>query len=180
MEILQALVDRGAVRIIADQWVENWDPAQARRIAENVIASTKGLFDAVLASNDGTALGALSSLGDAGLAGKVPISGMDATEAACNSIARGELSFTVLKDVRLLSPAVCEIALRLAGGEAVSDLVFVSLSNYFLDIYRLGYMPCKFLPLTLITKDNLKQTIVDSGLLSYEAVYKDVDNPPPR
>ena len=39
-----------------------------------------------------------------GLAGKVPISGQDATADGCNSIVKGELTVSILKDIRNLAP----------------------------------------------------------------------------
>ena len=59
----------------------------------------------VVASNDGTALGALQAMKAQGLAGKVPISGQDATADGCNSIVKGEQTVSVYKDIRHLSPA---------------------------------------------------------------------------
>jgi len=79
--------------------VENWDPANAKKLMENILTATGKKFDAVVASNDGRP-GRPRGHEDHGLAGKVPISGQDATEAGCNSIARGELTVTILKDTR--------------------------------------------------------------------------------
>jgi ABC-type xylose transport system substrate-binding protein len=42
---------------------------------ELIMEATHGKFDSVVASNDGTALGALSVLWDYNMDGKVPISG---------------------------------------------------------------------------------------------------------
>jgi D-xylose transport system substrate-binding protein len=180
MEVLQPLIDAGRLRVVADMWVANWDPANAMTLMKRIIQETKGRFDAVVASNDGTALGALRALKASGLAGKVPISGQDATEGGCSSIARGELTVTVLKDDRRLSTAVCDIALKLARGEAIPDLVSFRLSNLMLDDSLAGDVPCSFLPLALVTKDNLKSLVVDSGYQDYDAVYAGVENPPPR
>jgi D-xylose transport system substrate-binding protein len=168
------------MKVVADRWVENWNPANAEKDIRQIIIETGGKFDAVVASNDGTALGALRALKEAGLAGKVFISGQDATAAGCNSIARRELTVTVLKDTRLFAPAVCEIAIKLARDEAVQGLVVRSLSEYMNDPSLAGNVCCKFLPVALITRENLKQLVVDSGFQSYEGVYAGVENPPPR
>jgi D-xylose transport system substrate-binding protein len=104
MEVVQPLVDAGKVEIVADQWVENWDNANALKIMENILTATNNDIDAVVASNDGTALGALQAMKAQGLAGVVPISGQDATLAGCKSIVEGELTMTVFKDVRKTLP----------------------------------------------------------------------------
>jgi D-xylose transport system substrate-binding protein len=180
IEVLNPLIDRGDLIVVADQWVENWDPANAKKVMGAIIKETRGDFDAVAASNDGTALGALESLKTAGLAGKVLISGMDASAAGCNSIARGELTFTVLKDQRLLPPTVCDIALKLSRNADVPGLVRRDLSEYMSDWKLHGEIVCKFLSSVTVTKDNMKIVIVDTGYQDYDRVYKDIVNPPPR
>lgn len=61
-EILQKYIDEGKIEIVADQWVDNWDPANALKIMENILTAQKNDIDAVVASNDGTALGGSASL----------------------------------------------------------------------------------------------------------------------
>ena len=147
---------------------------------ENILTATKGKFDAVVASNDGTALGALESMKIKGLAGKVPISGQDATEAGCNSIARGELTVTVFKDDRLLTPLACDLADKFLKKQAVPDLKPYNLADLTGDKTKTGTVPCEFLQVVQVTKDNLKKVVVDSGYQSYEGVYKDVKNAPAK
>ena len=110
MEIIQPLVDKGQIKIVADQWVENWSPANATKIMENILTAQQNKVDAIVASNDGTALGALQAMNAQGLAGVVPISGQDATADGCNSIVKGELTVSILKDVRDLAPLAVQLA----------------------------------------------------------------------
>jgi D-xylose transport system substrate-binding protein len=178
MEVLNPLIKSGQIKVVADQWVENWDPANAKKLMENILTATGKKFDAVVASNDGTALGALEAMKTAGLAGKAPISGQDATEAGCNSIARGELTVTILKDTRKLTPLASELAVKLAKGEKDLGLSNFKLSELTGDPKKTGEVPCKFLQVFQVTKENLKALVVDSGFQSYEGVYKDIPNAP--
>jgi D-xylose transport system substrate-binding protein len=180
MEILKPLIDKGQIKVVADQWVENWDAAKARDVMANILTSTGGKFDAVVASNDGTALGALEAMKPSGLAGKVPISGQDATAAGCNSIVRGELTVTILKDTRKLTPLATDIAGALAKGQKIAGLKNYSLADLTGDKKFTGTVPCKFLQVYQVTKDNVKKLVVDSGFQSYEDVYKDVPNAPKK
>ena len=180
MEVLQPLIDKGDLKVAADQWVENWDPANAKKLMENILTATHKKFNAVVASNDGTALGALAAMKTAGLAGKTPISGQDATEAGCNSIAQGELTVTILKDTRNLTPLACDLAVKLAKKEAIPGLTATSLADLTGDKAKTGNVPCKFLEVFQVTKDNLKKLVVDSGFQTYEGVYKDVKNAPAK
>ncbi len=180
MEVLNPLIKSGKIKVVADQWVENWDPANAKKLMENILTATGKKFDAVVASNDGTALGALEAMKTAGLAGKVPISGQDATEAGCNSIARGELTVTILKDTRKLTPLASELAVKLAKGEKNLGLSDFKLAELTGDNKKKGQVPCKFLKVFQVTKMNLKELVVDSGFQTYEGVYKDIPNPPAK
>jgi len=182
MDILQPLIDKGDIEIVADQWVENWDPANATKLMENILTAQNNDIDAVVASNDGTALGALQAMKAQGLAGKVPISGQDATEAGCKSIVEGELTMTVYKDVRLLTPMAIDMAIKLAKGEAIEGLKDFSLAELTLDDSLQGNVPCKFLKVVEVDKSNLYDEIILSGFQPYDAVYRDIpeDQRPPK
>jgi D-xylose transport system substrate-binding protein len=180
-EILDPLEKAGKIEIVADQWVDNWDAAKAVTLMENMLAAAGNDVDAVVASNDGTALGALQALKAQGLAGKVPISGQDATADGCNSIVKGEQTVTVFKDIRNLSPLAVELADQLAKGET-PDLEMHKLSDLTLNDQLTGEVPCKFLPVVQVTKDNVYDVVVKSGFQSYDDVYRDIpeDQRPPK
>ena len=182
MEIIQPLVDKGQIKIVADQWVENWSDAKATSIMENILTAQANKIDAVVASNDGTALGALQAMKAQGLAGKVPISGQDATASGCKSIIEDELTMTVYKDVRKLSPLAIDMAIKLAKGEKVEGLKNYSLKELTLDDNAVGEVPCAFLEVVEVDKGNLYEEIIKSGFQSYDDVYRDIpkDKRPPR
>lgn len=182
MEIIQPLVDKGDIKIVADRWVKNWSPANATKIMEDILSSAQDRIDAVIASNDGTALGAIRAMKTRGLTGKVPISGQDATAAGCKSIVEGELTMTVFKDVRQLSPMAMDMAMKLAKGEKIDGLKHYTLKELTLDETLKGAVPCIFLEVLGIDKGNVYDEIVRSGFQSYDDIYKDIaaDKRPPR
>lgn len=182
MEILQPKINSGAIQVMANQWVEGWSPANATKIMENILTAQQNNIDAVVASNDGTALGALQAMKAQGLAGKVPISGQDATAAGCKSIVEGELTMSVYKDVRLLSPIAIDMAIALAKGHKVSGLRNYSLAELTLDKKLKGEVPCRFLKVVGVDKTNVYEEIVKSQFQSYDDIYKDipVSKRPPR
>jgi D-xylose transport system substrate-binding protein len=180
-EILQPYVDSGVVTIVADQWVDNWDAANALKIMENVLTAADNGVDAVVASNDGTALGALQALKAQGLAGVVPISGQDATADGCNSIVKGELTVSILKDIRLLSPLAIDLVDSLLKGEDVPDLAEYTLAELTLNNDLQGSVKALFLPVFQVNADNVYDLVVVSGFQSYDDVYRDIpeDQRPP-
>jgi D-xylose transport system substrate-binding protein len=172
-QILDPYVAAGKVEIVADQWVNNWDAAEATKLMENMLASVGNDVDGVVASNDGTALGALTAMKAQGLAGKVPISGQDATADGCNSIVKGEFTVTVFKDTRLLSPLAVELADKILKGEDLG-LEMYTLAELTLDDTLQGEVPCQFLPVVQVTKDNVYDVVVKSEFQAYDDVYRDI------
>ncbi len=181
-EILQPYVDDGSVEIVADQWVDNWDAANALKLMENILTSTNNDIDAVVASNDGTALGALQAMSAQGLAGEVPISGQDATADGCNSIVKGEQTVTIMKDIRDLAPIAVDLVDSLLKGEEVAGLETYTLAEMTNDDSLSGEVQALFLPVQQVTADNVYELVVESGFQSYDDVYRDIpeDERPPR
>jgi D-xylose transport system substrate-binding protein len=173
MEVLQPYIDKGVITIVADQWVDNWDAANALKMMENILTAQNNQIDAVVASNDGTALGELQAMKAQGLAGKVPISGQDATADGCNSIVKGEQTVSVYKDIRLLSPKAVDLMDALLKGESFSGLQAYSLKVLTGEDME-GDIQALFLPVEQVTKDNVYELIVKSGFQPYDDVYRDV------
>jgi D-xylose transport system substrate-binding protein len=182
MEVIQPYLDQGILTIVADQWVENWDATNAEKMMENILTAQQNKIDGVIASNDGTALGELQAMKAQGLAGKVPISGQDATADGCNSIVKGEQTVSVYKDIRLLSPMAVDMIDKLIKGQTISDLKAYKLADLTGDSTKTGDVQCNFLAVQQVTKANVYDLIVKSGFQSYDQVYRDIpaDQLPPK
>ena len=181
-EMLQPYVDSGVIEVVADQWVDNWDATNALRIMENVLTAQNNEIDAVVASNDGTALGALQALAAQGLAGVVPISGQDATADGVNSIVRGQLTVSILKDIRDLSPLAVDLIDSLIKGEDIPELQTFTMAELTNDPTREGEVQAYFLPVFQVNAENAYELVVASGFQAYDDVYRDVpeNERPPR
>lgn len=174
-EIVDPYVEQGIIEVVADQWVDNWDAANALNIMDNILTAQDNQIDAVVASNDGTALGALEALAAQGLAGVVPISGQDATAPGCNSIVKGELTVSILKDIRNLSPLAVDLTDALLQGKSedfgLEEYTLAELTN---DPDMEGSVMAYFLPVEQVNADNVYELVVVSGFQSYDDVYMDI------
>ena len=181
-EIVDPYVEAGIVEVVADQWVDNWDPANALKIMENILTAQGNDIDAVVASNDGTALGALQAMKAQGLAGVVPISGQDATADGVNSIMKNELTVSILKDIRNLSPLAVKMIDQLINGEAVDGLGVYTMAELTNDPSLEGEVNAVFLPVQQVNADNAYDLVVVSGFQAYDDVYRDIpeDQRPPQ
>jgi len=180
-EIIDPYVEAGKIEIVADQWVENWDPANAYVLMGQILATQNNEIDAVLAMNDGTALGALDAMREQGLAGVVPITGQDATAKGCNSIVKGELTVTTLRsDYQDFSVQAIDLVDALLKGEDV-ELVEYTLAELTYDDRQRGSVMAYFSPVEQVNIDNVYELVVLSGIQSYDDVYIDIpeDERPP-
>lgn len=178
-EVLDKYKDK--LEIVADQWVDNWDAANALKLMENILTAAGNKIDAVVASNDGTALGALQAMKAQGLAGKVPISGQDATADGSNSIVKGELAVSIFKDTRNLSPLAVDSLDKLLKGQPIEGLKNYTMAELTNDDTKTGEVPCLFLEVKQVNKDNVYDLVVKSGFQKYDDVYRDIpdaDKPP--
>jgi D-xylose transport system substrate-binding protein len=163
MEVLKPAVDSGAIKIVADPFIDNWDPAKAKAATADAIKKAHKLA-AIVASNDSTAGGAVEALTDAKMAGKVFVSGQDAELAACQRIVAGTQEMTVYKPLRSLARMAAGSAVSLAKGQPVSSLVKVN--NGLKDI------PASLIDPISVDKGNLDVTVIADGYQTRDAVYK--------
>ncbi len=179
-EILQPYIDAGIITVVARQNIANWDETNAVTAMENILTSQNNEVDAVIAANDNLGLGALQALTAQRLS--VPVSGQDATIPGCNSIAKGQLTVTILKDYRVMAPQAVALVDALLNGQTDPDLQSYSLADLTGNASLTGDVLAKYLPVTQVTIDNLYDAVVVSGFQSYDDVYQDIPEAqrPPR
>jgi len=167
MNVLKPLVDKGDIEIVADQWAKDWQPVEALKIMENALTRNQNRVEAVVASNDGTAGGAIQALAEQKLTGKILVSGQDAELGACQRIVAGTQSMTVYKPIRELAQRAAEIAVALAQKQPL-PASGKTIPNGKKDV------PAFLIDPVQVDKDNLAQTVVKDGWQKLEDVYKDV------
>jgi len=170
MEVLQSAIAAGAVRNVGEAYTDGWLPANAQRNMEQILTKTNNKVDAVVASNDGTAGGAIAALAAQGMAGAVAVSGQDGDHAALNRIALGTQTVSVWKDARALGNKAAEVALLLADGTKMSEIPGVV---KFAGGPKKIEMNSIFLTPIPITKDNL-DVVIDAGWIGKDEVCQGV------
>lgn len=120
MKVLKPYVDKGDIKLVGDAWVTDWNPAEAQSIVSRVLAQNDNKIDAIVASNDGTAGGALLAIDSARVPGKVAISGQDAEEAACKRVLQGTQTMTVYKPLKLIATEAAKMTTAMIKGDAVN------------------------------------------------------------
>lgn len=166
--ILKASIDKGDIKVVADQYTTDWKPEEALKTVENALTQNSDNIQAVVASNDGMAGGAIAALEKKGLAGKVIVTGQDAEKAALQRIAEGKQSMTIYKPIVDLANAAVEAAIKLGRKEALTNA-----SPFKND--KLGKdVPAILLEVVVVDKDNLVTTVIKDGWAKFDDVYANV------
>ncbi|WP_338779795.1 substrate-binding domain-containing protein [Metabacillus sp. FJAT-52054] len=164
MKVIQPLIDKGDIKIVYDQYTDEWKPETAQENMQSALQQNSNQIDAVIAANDGTAGGVINALSSAGLSGNIPVSGQDAELMGVKRIVEGTQTMTVYKPITLLAEKVAEVAVKAAKGEKVATDRTVN--NGEIDV------PSILLDPIAVTKNNIKDTVIKDGYLTEEELYK--------
>ena len=163
MNVLKPAIDRGDVKIISQQFAREWKPEEALRITEDALTKSGNKIDAIVASNDGTAGGAISALEAAGLAGKVLVTGQDAQKDAIQRIVKGTQTMTVWKSIEPLAFGAVDAAVKLARKQPVQTND--KINNGKIDV------PAILLEPVSVDRNNVDDTVIKSGYHKREDIY---------
>jgi D-xylose transport system substrate-binding protein len=163
LKVLAPSIKKGDIKIIGHQWVRNWSATAALSITENALTANKNKIDAIVASNDAVAGGAIQALAAQGMAGKVPVSGQDADLAAVKRVVVGTQLMTVYKPLKLMASEAAKLAVRLTRND--KPPYNASYKNGLKKVDTILLKP------TLMKKANI-DLLVDDGLYSKAQIYK--------
>ena len=166
-EVLDAAIKKGDIKVVGDEYTEGWKPENAQKNMEQILTKNNHKVDAVVASNDGMAGGAVAALAARGLKG-VPVSGQDGDRGAINRVALGTQTVSVWKDSRDLGREAAKAAVALAGGKKVDGAMVWDGGE------KKVKMDSMFLKPTPITAANL-DVIIKAGAISKDEACKGVD-----
>lgn len=169
MSILQPMIDSGDMKVVSGQTgfkqaaILRWDPATAQKRMEDILTSTytSKTVDGVLSPYDGLSIGIIAALKANGYGGSgkpLPVvTGQDAEVASVKSILAGEQYSTIFKDTRELAKVTVGMIKAIAADKKpeVNDTKSYDNGKKVVPSYLLQPVP--------VTKDNVKQALVDTG-----------------
>lgn len=165
MSVLQPAIDRGDIKIVAKQYAREWLASEALRIMEDALTRNNNDIQAVVASNDGTAGGAISALPPQ-LVGKILVTGQDAALDAVQRVVQGQQTMTIYKPIQPLAFSAVDSAIKLAKGEKVDAKD--KINNGKIDVPAMLFEPM------VLDKNNVMPTVIRDGYHKLEDVYKNV------
>ncbi|MEV4636375.1 substrate-binding domain-containing protein [Actinoplanes sp. NPDC049548] len=123
--VLRPKYDSGAYLRGPDQWVPDWDNAQAGTTFEQMLTENNAIRG-VVAANDGLGNAAIGVLKKYKLNGQVLVTGQDATVQGLQNILAGDQCMTVYKDIRKEANAAAGLAIALAEGKQITTATDVT------------------------------------------------------
>jgi putative multiple sugar transport system substrate-binding protein len=171
MDKLKSYFDKGVLKVPSGQIERTvigtlrWDAAEAQKRMENLLSayySGNVVLDGILSPYDPISLSCLEAAKNVGY-GKAPgkplpvVGGQDCIVASCKSILAGEQYATILKDTRSLGAATVNLVDTIMQGKTPTGLDTKSYNN------GAKIVPSLLLDSVIVTKDNLKAAVIDSG-----------------
>ena len=173
MDVLQKYIDEGKLVVKSGQTefeqvaTANWDSAKAQDRMDTIIAgnySDGTNLDAVLCSNDSTALGVENALA-ASYTGEYPIiTGQDCDTPNVKNLVAGKQAMSVFKDTRALASAVVKMVDSIMKGEEPEVNDTESYDN------GTGVIPTYLCDPVVVTVDNYKEMLIDSGYYTEDQI----------
>jgi len=177
-DTLKPFIDSGVLKVVSGQTkfeevaTASWDTTTAMNRMQNILASyysngTK--LDVALCSNDSTALGVTQAIeSDYAGTNQPIITGQDGDEANLKNIMDGKQSMTVYKAVSNEAIVTVALAQAMLNGETIDQSLtskFDCECSYDTTSYDngTGVIPSFLLVPIVVTKDNLKTELVDTG-----------------
>ncbi|WP_423832626.1 sugar ABC transporter substrate-binding protein [Streptomyces manipurensis] len=159
----------GKVTIGKEYDTVDWKPENATaNMAAALSALGKGRVVGVYSANDGMAGGIVAALKAAGVTSLPPITGQDAELAGVQRIVAGEQHMSVYKRYAPEAAAAAEMAVALAKGQKIDGII-----NELVDSPTTKRVPSVLVPGVVLTRSNIKSTVIDDGVYTVEEICTD-------
>lgn len=165
-EVLNPYVKRGDIQVVYETWIDKWLPENAFAQAKTGLAKIGNKIDAALVSNDGMAGGVIKALQGAGLAGKVFVTGTDGELSAIQRIVAGTQTVTLLFPSERFARQAADAVVQLAQTKTTPSSVTATINNDYKQV------PTVYIDTVLVTKQNVDETVIQSGFFKKEEVYR--------
>ncbi len=156
---LQPAFKSGRLKLGYTADTAQFDPSKAQQETEAALTKLDDKVGGVLVANDGMAAGVVAALSAQHLAGKVLVTGQDATVAGLQRILAGQQSMTVYKSIPQEAQTAAKVAVGLLEGkaDAVSAVAKATTDN------GAGEVPSLLLAPQVITKANVSVAVNDGA-----------------
>jgi putative multiple sugar transport system substrate-binding protein len=175
MSVLQPYIDKGTLKVVSGQTsfqqvaIQQWKLEKAQDRMETILNGfySKGntKLDGVLSPYDGLSRGILNAVKSAGIPNPI-VTGQDAETASDKLILDGVQYSTIFKDTRKLGDTAATMVDDVLNGKTPETNDTTTYNN------KVKVVPSYLHQSVIITKDNLKKEVVDTGYYTEAQVEK--------
>ncbi len=163
-KVISHKVSQGTIKILKEDWAPNWMKEYAYTITDNLLRNGH-IINAVIAGNDGLADGVIEALSLYRMAGETIVVGQDADLVACQRIVEGTQHMTVYKPIEKLAEATARMAIQLARGEPLTNIInTINDGTFDVPYYILEPIP--------VDINNMDETIIKDGFHMVDEIYR--------
>lgn len=156
--VLQPLINSKYYTLGYNIFTPSWSATTAQQEMSSALNKLNNKVNGVLVANDGMAGGVISALAKQHLAGKIPVTGQDATVAGIQQILIGNQSMTVYKPIRELSIVSAHIVDLWLHHKVYHSAVKTQTGA--------GKTPSAIKKVETVTKSNIKSTVIKDGFVT--------------
>ncbi len=158
VKALKPKIDSGSYKLVGDVSGE-WDANKAANAFDGLYTKNSGKIDGIISANDTMAGGIIARLKANGLAGKVPITGQDASVGGLQQILAGNQCMTVYKNTDLEAGLASKLAIDIIKGDKAAADALASGSVEDPNTHQ--QVPSALATPEAITTDNIKKVFDD-------------------
>ncbi|MGN9838942.1 ABC transporter substrate-binding protein [Nonomuraea sp. H19] len=154
---IHSAIDPSGFKLLAEYDTPDWQPEKAQTWVSGQITQFKDQIVGVVAANDGTGGGSIAAFKAAGV--KVPpVTGNDAEVAAAQRIISGDQYNTISKPIKIVAEAAANTAWEFMQTKKPAGKT------------TLYNTPSELFVPTVVTKENIKEVLFDSGIMKASEV----------
>lgn len=165
-QVLDPMLAAGELTNTDETFTPNWDNSSAQTEMETFLADQDDNIQVAYVGNDGMAGAVIAALKAAGLAGKVLVTGQDATAAGINSILLGDQSMTVYKPIIKEAQSVGDLVKAIHDGTSTQYLTGGKVTATYDD----GSIPSILDNPISVDISNIDSTVIAQGFLTRQQV----------
>lgn len=158
--VLDTLQDKYNVNSIQ---ASTWNQLDAYLVFQDYLSNDNPMPDAVICGADALVRGVVDVLFENDKVGSVVITGQDAELDICKMITRNEVEMTIYKPIEKLAEVAADVIWNAISGKKVE--ASTTFNNELIEV------PAILLTPIVVTKDNLKTTIIKDGYYTEEQIY---------
>ncbi len=160
--VLDPLISGGKLTKVYEQYTPNWDNPTAQSEMQGALTQTGNKLAVAYVANDGMAGTVIAALQQANLAGKVLVTGQDATVAGLQNILLGNQSMTVYKAISKETDAAAQLAAALSAGNSTASLT----NGATTATQDGGNLPSVLETPVAVDKSNISSTVLADGFVT--------------